>query len=237
MPFGKVTLPATHSEPQAMGTRRFLRLTLMSEHKGNPELLLKLWIDCPTTNEWRRKFITKTHADLIFRRASRFWVATSLAFYRRSQKGLSLKKLRKKVWKGVPGASQPRGRESPKKVEKGWKRAKNSKNLKIVIFDSFRVFSTPGPGNAFSDFFRSFLGRGLFDSCRRPTMLQFLRCFRKENSKEMPAVSRFTGVYLFFEVCFRHKVVHFFLPCSHKKCRAQMTTTKIIWDIVFSSSI
>ena len=77
---------------------------------------------------------------------SRF--ATSLAFYR-SQKGLSLKKLRKKSEKGFPGP----------------------------------LSSTPGPrgpGNPFSDFFRSFLGRGLFDSCRRPTMSQVevhLSCF------------------------------------------------------------
>ena len=32
----------------------------------------------------------------------------------------------------------------------------------------------PGNGNPFSDFFWSFLGRGLFDSCRRPTLSQYL---------------------------------------------------------------
>ena len=44
-----------------------------------------------------------------------------------------------------------------------------------TFFDFFWASSTPGPrgpGNPFSDFFRSFLGRGLFDSCRRPTMSQ-----------------------------------------------------------------
>ena len=44
-----------------------------------------------------------------------------------------------------------------------------------ALFRPFRAFLTPGPrgpGNPFSDFFRSFLGRGLFDPCRRPTMSQ-----------------------------------------------------------------
>ena len=43
---------------------------------------------------------------------------------------------------------------------------------KIVIFDSFSGFLDPGAENPFSDFFRSFLGRGLLDSCRKPTMSQ-----------------------------------------------------------------
>ena len=76
------------------------------------------------------------------------------------------RKLRKKSEKGFPG---PLGRgveeaqKKSKKVEKGPKTRKKLENLSFSTL--FRGFSTPGPrgpGNPFSDFFRSFLGRGLF---------------------------------------------------------------------------
>ena len=79
-------------------------------------------------------------------------------------------KLRKKSEKGIPGASRPRGRKNPKK------------SIFQVFFSSFRpvfqpffdsFFELSRPGNPFSDFFGSFLGRGLFDSCRRPTMSRY----------------------------------------------------------------
>ena len=47
---------------------------------------------------------------------------------------------------------------------------KPPKTLKNVIFDSCSSFFSPG--NPFSNFFRSFLGRGLCDPCRRPAMPQ-----------------------------------------------------------------
>ena len=87
------------------------------------------------------------------------------------------KKLRTKVRKGVPGASRPRGRRSSKKVEKklkkGRKLEKNLKNSHFrLFFGVFRPRGREAPGTPFRTFFRSFLGRGLFDSCRRPTMSQ-----------------------------------------------------------------
>ena len=56
------------------------------------------------------------------------------------------------------------------------------KKLEKLSFSTlFEVFWTPGPrgpGNPFSDFFQSFLGRGLFDSCRRPTTCGDLVAFK-----------------------------------------------------------
>ena len=40
-----------------------------------------------------------------------------------------------------------------------------------LFFDFFRAFLT-APGTPFQTFFRSFLGRGFFDPCRRPTVSQ-----------------------------------------------------------------
>ena len=108
-----------------------------------------------------------------------FYLATSLAFYT-SEKRLSLKKLRKKVWKGrgSRGLSAPGLKKNRTRVENDY----FSSSFRVfgpfsTFFRLFWASSTPGPrgpGNPFSDFFRSFLGRGLFDSCRRPTMSQFL---------------------------------------------------------------
>ena len=105
-------------------------------------------------------------------------VATSLAFYR-SQKGLSLENSEKSPKRGSRGLSAPGSKKlkkSRKKVEKG---PKTRKKLEKWSFSTlFRFFFDPRaerPRNPFSDFFRSFLGRGLFDSCRRPTMSQHKR--------------------------------------------------------------
>ena len=102
----------------------------------------------------------------------RFWdnsLGTSLAFYR-GQKGPSLENSEKSLKRGSRGLSE-------KKLEK--ESRMTIFQVFFRVFDSFstlfRVFLTPGPrgpGNPFSNFFRSFLGRGLFDPCRRPTMSQ-----------------------------------------------------------------
>ena len=80
------------------------------------------------------------------------------------------RKLRKKSAKGFPGALGLG-------VEKAQKKSKKSRKKigKLSFSTLFRVFWTPGPrgpGNPFSDFFRTFLGRGLFDSCGMPLMSQ-----------------------------------------------------------------
>ena len=99
----------------------------------------------------------------------------SLAFYR-GQKGLSLENSEKNLKR----SSRPPPTPGPKKLEK---------ESKMTIFqpfsgfwfgfDSFSTFSElfgsrgrGGAGNPFSDFFRNFLGRGLFDPCKRPTISQ-----------------------------------------------------------------
>ena len=80
------------------------------------------------------------------------------------------RKLRKKSEKGFPG---PLGL-GVKKPEKKLKTSQRpGKNLKIVMFDSFSRIFDPGakrPREPLSDIFQSFLERGLYDSCRRPTM-------------------------------------------------------------------
>ena len=74
----------------------------------------------------------------------------SLAFYR--GKGLSLEKSEKISPKRV---SQSLSAPEPNKLERG-------------------------PGNPLSDSFQTFLGRGLFDPCRRPTISQTeMQLFRK----------------------------------------------------------
>ena len=128
---------------------------------------------CATLNTHQfKRFVTKSLL-IILPKISTF--ATWLAFYR-SQKGLSLENSEKSPKRGSRGLSG-RGRKNPKKSRK-W--------LVFNFFSSFRpvfnlffdfswAFPTPGPrgpGNPFSDFFGSFLGRGLSDSCRRPTMSQ-----------------------------------------------------------------
>ena len=100
---------------------------------------------------------------------------TSLAFYR-GQKGPSPENSKKSLKRGS-GASRAQGQKSAKKVEKESKTSqKPEKNLKNShfrhFFEFFRPWGPRGPGNPFSDFFRSFLGRGLFDPCRRPTISQ-----------------------------------------------------------------
>ena len=100
-------------------------------------------------------------------------LGTSLAFYR-GQKGPSLENSERSLKRGSRGLSAP-GSKKREKVEKESKTSqkpeKNLKNSHFRLF--FRAFSAPRPrvpGNPFSDFCRSFLGRGLFDPCRRPTM-------------------------------------------------------------------
>ena len=97
------------------------------------------------------------------------------------------RKLQKKSEKAFPGLSAPgfkKLKKAEKKLKKGRKLEKNLKNCHFRLF--FGVFRPRGrdycPGNPFSDFFRSFLGRGLFDSCRRPTMLQACNCKQKKKS-------------------------------------------------------
>ena len=103
-------------------------------------------------------------------------LATSLAFYR-SQKGLSLKNSEKSPKRGFRGLSAPGSKKTRKRVENDYFSS---------FFRVFGPFSTflrlflsllnPGaerPREPLSGlFFRSFPGRDLFDSCRRPTRSQ-----------------------------------------------------------------
>ena len=103
------------------------------------------------------------------------FVATSLAFYK-SQKGLSLENSEKSLKRGSRGLSAP-GSKRPQKESKMtvFQVFFEFSACFQLCFDFFWALSTPGPGgpgNLFSDFFRSFLGRGRFDSWRRPTMSQ-----------------------------------------------------------------
>ena len=73
--------------------------------------------------------------------------------------------------KRFPGASRPQGRRSSKKSQQ--KDCFSSFFSRFLAHfqlfsDLFRAFLAPrprGPGNSFSDFIRSFLGRGPFDPC------------------------------------------------------------------------
>ena len=122
---------------------------------GRGSDVVRLWFGCGS--------------DVFFGKVvSSISLGTSLAFYTGPKRPLP-RKPRKKSEKGFPG---PQGGGS-----------KNSKNDNflfsgfLLVFDSFSSFFSPGaerPGNPFSDCFRDFLGRGLFDPCRRPTMSQHL---------------------------------------------------------------
>ena len=82
-------------------------------------------------------------------------------------------KLRRKSEKGFPRPLGPG-------VKKGSKKSRKWLFFKLfwgfwLVFDFCSGMLTPGPrgpGNPFSDFFWSFPGRGLFDSCRWPTISQ-----------------------------------------------------------------
>ena len=97
--------------------------------------------------------------------------ATSLAFYR----SLSLENSEKKSEKRLPGP-RPRGRKNSKNVDKELKTSRQpEKNLKKLSFSTlFRVFLTRAERlrEPLFRLFTEFSGRGLFDSCRRPTMSQ-----------------------------------------------------------------
>ena len=117
-----------------------------------------------------------------------FWIASC-------QMSPWLKRRNKSSYRcDIVGLLQESKRHLPRKLRKKiWKRSKKTEiesktTIFQVFFSSFRLIfnffdfvwalSRPGPrgpGNFFSDFFRSFLGRGLFDSCRRPTMSQSYR--------------------------------------------------------------
>ena len=109
-------------------------------------------------------------------------------------KGLSLQTLRKKSEKGFPGPLGPRGQ---KRLEK-----KSSMTIFQVlfgflacfrlVFDFFSGMLTPGqrgPGNPFSDFFRSFPERRLLtsvDGRRYPNI-----CHQKSTTLITPKISKF----------------------------------------------
>ena len=104
-------------------------------------------------------------------------LGTSLAFYR-GQKGLSLENRRKESGKGFPGPLGPGAEKAQKRVENDYF------SSFFRVFGSFstllRAFSAPGreaPGTPFQTLFGGFLGRGLFDPCRRPTMHPILTTF------------------------------------------------------------
>ena len=90
------------------------------------------------------------------------------------------RKLRKKSEKEfpVPGSKKlKKSRERERERERVENEPKTPKKyLKNHHFDSFSSFFSPGqrgPGNPFSGFSRYFLGKGLVDPCKRPTMSLF----------------------------------------------------------------
>ena len=104
-------------------------------------------------------------------------VGITLAIYR-GQNGLFLENSEKSLKRGCRGLSAPRSiaSKSQKRVKNWPKLKKYLKNSHLLLF--FELFLAPGPrgpGNPVSDFFRSFLGRGLFNPCRWPTMSQIYR--------------------------------------------------------------
>ena len=86
------------------------------------------------------------------------------------------RKLRKKSEKGFPGPLGPGVVKTRKRVENdNFSSFFSSFRLVFNSFSTFLSFFDPRaerPGNPFSDILRSFLGRGPFDSCRRPMMSQ-----------------------------------------------------------------
>ena len=98
-------------------------------------------------------------------------------------------KLRKKSEKGFPGPLGP-GFEKPRKgVENDY----FSSFFRVfgpfstffsTFFELLRPRGLSAPGTPFRTFFRSFLGRGLLDSCRRPTMSQVSLHSRQRSKKK-----------------------------------------------------
>ena len=93
-------------------------------------------------------------------------------------KGPLPRKLRKKSEKEFPG---PSGSEKPAKCQKRVEneprtRKKLEKKCNFrLFFELFRPRGREAPRTPFQTFFLSFLGRGLFDLCRRPILGGFWR--------------------------------------------------------------
>ena len=98
-------------------------------------------------------------------------VGIALAIYR-SQKAFPWK-TPKKVWKGVPGASRPRGQkrleqESKMTIFQVFFRAFGSFSTRFwLFFGGMLTLGPRDPGNPFSDFFRSFPGRRLLTPLKK----------------------------------------------------------------------
>ena len=83
---------------------------------------------------------------------------------------------KKKVREGLPGASRPLPAKARKRVENEPKTREKKNGINSHFVDSFSSFFDPrgreAPATPFRTFLRGFLGRGLFDHCRRPTLSQ-----------------------------------------------------------------
>ena len=112
-------------------------------------------------------------------------LATSLAFYR-SQEGLSLENSAKTLKRSSRGLSAPGSKKTQKSRKRVENKPKTRKKLEKLSFSTPFLSFFLTPGTSFQFFFvRSSLGRGLFDSCRRPTMSQANANFQGLSGKSL----------------------------------------------------